>query len=171
MPDDCVITRRHYEYIAAHTRGDDQFLVDLKAAAEAQDIPRIWISPAQASLMQILLRAIGARVVVEVGTLAGYSAIAMARALPSDGRVHTIELAPAHADFAEAWVARSDVAARGHNHRSEPECLCVAPFAGDENISNHCDSPRGAPILAFQFPPDNVDLAESCFAKSLHYGA
>jgi predicted O-methyltransferase YrrM len=73
--------------------------------------------PAQASLMQILLRAAGARTVVEVGTLAGYSAIAMARALPPDGHVHTIELEPAHADFAERWVARSDVAGRVTVHR------------------------------------------------------
>jgi caffeoyl-CoA O-methyltransferase len=50
--------------------------------------------------------------VVEVGTLAGYSAIAMARALPDGGRVRTIELDPKHAEFAKAWAANSDVAAR-----------------------------------------------------------
>src|SRR5439155_22518667 len=79
--------------------------------------PAIWISPEQASFMQILLRLARAREVIEIGTLAGYSAIAMARALPGDGRVRTIEINPAHADFAERWVARSDVAGRVIVHR------------------------------------------------------
>jgi predicted O-methyltransferase YrrM len=52
------------------------------------------------------------REVVEVGTLAGYSAIAMARALPPGGHVRTIEISAAYADFAARWIARSDVADR-----------------------------------------------------------
>ncbi len=51
--------------------------------------------------MQILLRSAGAKEVVEVGTLAGYSAITMARALGEGGRVRTIELKEAFADFTE----------------------------------------------------------------------
>jgi predicted O-methyltransferase YrrM len=112
-----VVDARHFEYIAAHTRAEDRFLASLKQAAREAGIPPIWIAPEQASLMQILLRAAGARQVVEVGTLAGLSAIAMARALPADGHVHTIEIEPAHADFAERWIARSDVAGRVTVHR------------------------------------------------------
>ena len=112
MPNDCVVTRAHYEYMAAHTRGDDDLLVALKQAAEAAGIPRIWISPGQASLMQILLKLRGARDVIEVGTLAGYSAITMARALPEGGKVRTIELEDKHADFAEEWIGKSDVAGK-----------------------------------------------------------
>lgn len=110
MPDNpCRVTQRHYDYVAQRTRGDDDFLKALKAEAEKAGIPKIWISPAQASLMQILLKLRGANRVIEVGTLAGYSAIQMARALPADGVVTTIELEPKHADFAEAWIAKSDV--------------------------------------------------------------
>jgi predicted O-methyltransferase YrrM len=105
-----LVTAGHFRYLAARTRPEGAFLARLKAAARTAGIPPIWISPEQASFMQILLRAIGAREVVEVGTLAGYSAIAIARALPAGGRVRTIELLPRHADFAEAWVRRSDVA-------------------------------------------------------------
>jgi predicted O-methyltransferase YrrM len=105
-----LVGARHFAYVAEHTRGDDAFLLELKDAARAAGIPAIWISPAQASLMQILLRAAKAREVVEVGTLAGYAAICMARALPGSGRVRTIELETRHADFAERWIARSDVA-------------------------------------------------------------
>ena len=55
-----------------------------------------------------MLRAAKARVVVEVGTLGGYSAIAMARGLPADGLVITHEIDPHHAAFAREWIARSD---------------------------------------------------------------
>jgi predicted O-methyltransferase YrrM len=103
------VTARHFRYIAAHTRPEDDFLIRLKQAARDAGLPQIWISPEQASFMAILLRLAGARQVVEVGTLGGYSAIAMARALPPGGLVRTIEIAPAHAAFAEEWVARSDV--------------------------------------------------------------
>ena len=105
-----LVTAAHFAYIREHTDAEDPFLVELKRAALAQGLPPIWIAPEQARFMQILLRAARVREVVEVGTLAGYSAINMARALPSDGRVHTIELSQKHADFAREWIARSDVA-------------------------------------------------------------
>jgi len=111
------VTERHFQYIAARTAPEGPLLAQLKDAARAAGIPAIWISPEQASLMQILLRSIRARTVIEVGTLAGYSAISMARALPAEGRVDTIELEPRHAEFAEAWVARSDAAGKVRVHR------------------------------------------------------
>jgi caffeoyl-CoA O-methyltransferase len=107
-----LVTADHFAYLASRTAGDDAFLRELKAAAEATGFPAIWIAPEQASFMQILLAAMGAREVVEVGTLAGVSAIAMARALPADGRVRTIEVSRGRAEFAREWVARSEVAER-----------------------------------------------------------
>jgi len=104
------VTAEHFRYIAEHTAREDDFLSALKREATAAGIPSIWISPEQASFMQILLELGRASRVVEVGTLAGYSAIAMARALPKGGRVTTIELDPARVEFARRWVARSDVA-------------------------------------------------------------
>jgi predicted O-methyltransferase YrrM len=99
-------------YLAAHASGDDALLVELKAAAREAGIPPIWIAPEQAAFVGILLQAIGAREVVEVGTLAGYAAIRMARALGPQGRVRTLELDARHAAFARSWIARSDVAGR-----------------------------------------------------------
>jgi caffeoyl-CoA O-methyltransferase len=107
-----LVTSEHFRYVAEHTTPEDDFLKQLKQAALAAGIPAIWVSPEQASFMRILLRLSRARDVVEVGTLAGYSAISMARALPEGGQVRTIELDPKHAEFAERWAARSDVAAR-----------------------------------------------------------
>jgi predicted O-methyltransferase YrrM len=137
-----LVTARHFDYLAQRTAPEGEFLAQLKAAASAAGIPAIWISPAQASLMQILLRLHRARTVLEVGTLAGYSAIAMARALPSDGHVHTIELEARHADFAEAWVARSDVKGRVTVHRGAG--LDVLPrLAADSADAAFLDADKG----------------------------
>ncbi|MGH7163447.1 MAG: O-methyltransferase, partial [Planctomycetota bacterium] len=111
------VGEQHFRYLAARTLAEDEFLRALRRAAAGARIPAIHVAPEQASFMQILLRLRGAHDVVEVGTLAGYSAIWMARALPPGGRVRTIELNPAFADFAEGWIAKSDVAGRVELHR------------------------------------------------------
>lgn len=106
------VTTRHFRYLAERTTREDDFLQSLKQAAREAGMPEIWISPEQAAFMQIVLKLLRARKVVEVGTLAGYSAITMARALPADGVVRTIEINGNYADFAEDWIAQSDVAGK-----------------------------------------------------------
>ena len=138
-----LVTDQHFRYIAERTTPEDPFLKDLKRAATAEGIPSIWIAPEQASFMQVLLQASRAREVVEVGTLAGYSAITMARALPADGRVRTIELEAKHADFAERWVAKSDVAGRVQVHRGKG--MDVLPgFAADSADAAFLDADKGS---------------------------
>lgn len=106
------VDARLVEYLAAHVRGDDEFLRELKSAARAAGLPPIWIAPEQAALLAVLLGAIGAREVLEIGTLAGYAAIRMARALPPGGRLRTLEWSARNAAFARGWISRSDVAQR-----------------------------------------------------------
>lgn len=101
-----------FAFIAAATTQEDALLRDLREAAAAAGLPEIHIAPEQAAFLAIALQAARARVVVEVGTLGGYSAIAMARALPVNGRVVTHELEPHHAEFARQWIARSDQAGK-----------------------------------------------------------
>jgi predicted O-methyltransferase YrrM len=128
------VTEAHFAYLAARTRGDDALLRDLKAAAREAGLPPIWIAPEQASFLQILLRAARAKAVVEVGTLAGYSAIAMARALPpaaEGGSLRTIEFEKTHADFARAWIGRSDVADRVSVH--DGRGMDVLPTFADDS--------------------------------------
>jgi len=105
-----VVTEGHFEYLAARTAREDAFLAQLKSAAREAGLPSISIAPEQGSFLQILLRSARAKEVIEVGTLSGYSAIWMARALPAGGRVRTIEASAKHAAFAREWIARSDVA-------------------------------------------------------------
>jgi predicted O-methyltransferase YrrM len=107
-----LVTAEHFRYLAARTVQDDDFLKALKKAAAEAGLPPIAISAAQASFMQILLKAAKAKDVVEVGTLGGYSAIWMARALPKEGKVRTLEISPRHAEFARTWIAKSDVAGK-----------------------------------------------------------
>jgi len=107
-----TVTHRHFQYLSQRTLCEDPLLRELRQAALAAGLPPIWIAPEQGSFMQILLRVMGAREVVEVGTLGGYSAIWMARALPEGGMVRTIEISGKHAEFAERWIGRSDVASR-----------------------------------------------------------
>jgi predicted O-methyltransferase YrrM len=107
-----VVTEGHFEYVAARTVREDAFLAKLKEAAKQAGLPSISIAAEQGSFMQILLKSARAKDVVEVGTLSGYSAIWMARALPKNGRVRTIEYAAKHAAFAREWIAKSDVAER-----------------------------------------------------------
>jgi predicted O-methyltransferase YrrM len=138
-----VVTRAHLDYLAARTVREDAFLADLKRAARAEGIPPIWIAPEQASLMQILLRLRGAREVVEVGTLAGYSAIWMARSLPEGGRVRTIELSAKHADFSERWVAKSDVAGKVEVHRGTGADV-MRSFAADSADAAFLDADKSS---------------------------
>ena len=107
-----VVSRELYDYVAARAHAEDPFLLELKRAAEEAEIPAIWISPEQGAFMEVLLRAAQPHLVVEVGTLAGYSAICMARALSETGRLITMEVSSKHADFARQWVERSDVSGR-----------------------------------------------------------
>src|SRR5881628_807031 len=81
----------------------------LQASVEA-GLPQISVSPPQGKLLFLLARVQGARNILEMGTLGGYSTIWLARALPSDGRLVTLESDPKHAKVARANIARAGLA-------------------------------------------------------------
>lgn len=82
------------------------------ASTAAAGLPEIQVSATQGKLLHILAKSMGATRILEVGTLAGYSAIWLARALPAGGRLTTIELDPKHAEVARANVAHAGLADR-----------------------------------------------------------
>lgn len=100
------------DYIAAHLLGDDPALESALAANAAGGLPAIDVSAPQGKMLHLLARMCGARRILEVGTLGGYSTIWLARALPADGRLVTLELEPHHAEVARANIARAGLAAR-----------------------------------------------------------
>jgi predicted O-methyltransferase YrrM len=75
--------------------------------SKAAGLPAISVTPSQGKMLQILALMQGAHDILEIGTLAGYSTIWLGRALPSDGRLITLELEPRHAKIARANIARA----------------------------------------------------------------
>lgn len=88
----------------------DASLNQALAASAAAELPAINVSAPQGKLLQLLARALGARNILEIGTLGGYSTIWLAQALPSDGRLVSLEADPRHAEVARANVAAAGLA-------------------------------------------------------------
>jgi len=83
----------------------------LEASAEA-GLPPIAVSPSQGKLLHLLVLVSGSKRVLEVGTLGGYSTIWLARALPEDGHLLTLEIDPAHAKIAQANIEKAGVGSK-----------------------------------------------------------
>ena len=99
-------------YLAGKLLGEDAALdAALRANAEA-GLPAIDVSPVQGKLLHLLARAAGARRILEIGTLGGYSTIWLARAVPEDGKVVTLEIEPHHAAVARANLDRAGLGKR-----------------------------------------------------------
>ena len=99
-------------YIETLAGGNDPALSQNVADALAAGMPEIQVSPNQGRLLYLLAKMSGARRVLEIGTLAGYSTTWLARALPEDGRVISLELDQRHADVAHRNLVRAGVASR-----------------------------------------------------------
>ncbi|HEV2370338.1 MAG TPA: O-methyltransferase [Acidimicrobiales bacterium] len=100
-------------YISDVLVGADPVLDAALEASAAAGLPPINVAPNQGKLLNLLARIQGARSILEVGTLGGYSTIWLARAVPAGGRVVTLEVEPKHAEVARANLERaglSDVA-------------------------------------------------------------
>jgi predicted O-methyltransferase YrrM len=87
----------------------DAALTEALAATAGAGMPAISVSAPQGKLLHLLARAVGARRVLEIGTLGAYSTIWLARALPADGRVVSLEVDPRHAEVARTNLARAGV--------------------------------------------------------------
>lgn len=154
------------------------------ARAQAENLPTCHISPLQGKLLQILTLAIGARHILEIGALAGYSSVWLARGLPSDGKLISLEIDPRHAEIAHKTLTEAGV-----NDRTEvrigaaldllPTLVQEAPFdlifidADKENYTQYLDwaitlSRPGSLIIAdnvirggsvFQTPPPDAITA------------
>lgn len=97
------------DYIVSSLFEADPILEAVLAANRDQGLPAIDVSPAQGKLLSLLVRISGARKVLEIGTLGGYSTIWMARGLPAGGKIVTLELEPHHAKVAHSNLERAGV--------------------------------------------------------------
>ncbi len=98
------------DYLARLLVLSDAVLDDVLETSAASGLPAINVSPNQGALLALLVRLQGARTILEVGTLAGYSTVWMARALPAEGRMVTLEVDPAHAEVAQDNLTRAGLA-------------------------------------------------------------
>lgn len=90
---------------------DDAVLTEALKASERAGLPAIAVSPTQGKLLYLLAKSIGAKRILEVGTLGGYSAIWLARALPEGGALTTLEIDPKHAEVARENLKRAGLGA------------------------------------------------------------
>ncbi|MGH7537564.1 MAG: O-methyltransferase [Gemmatimonadales bacterium] len=107
-----MVEERLQRYIEELFAVEDPVLAHVRARHAEADLPPIHISPDEGKLLHVLLRAVGARTVLEIGALAGYSGIWLARALPADGVLTTIERDPRHAALARRAYADAGLAAQ-----------------------------------------------------------
>lgn len=102
------------DYIDNLFIGDDDELNALLEACAKADMPPIQVSAAQGKMLYLLARVRGAKRILEIGTLGGYSTLWLARALPNDGKIITLE-----ADAKHAKIARENFARSTHSHKIE----------------------------------------------------
>ncbi|HEU4609672.1 MAG TPA: O-methyltransferase [Chitinophagaceae bacterium] len=95
------------QYIASLFAYEDEVLQSTLKSIEEAGMPSISISPNQGKFLQLLARLCKAERILEIGTLAGYSTIWMARALPPDGRLISLEYDPLHAEVAKKNIQRA----------------------------------------------------------------
>lgn len=118
------------DYIAGKLLGEDDALATALANNSAQGLPPIDVSAAQGKMLFLLAQMAGAKRILEVGTLGGYSTIWLARALPADGALVTLELEAHHARVARDNLERAGVADRV-DLRVGPAAESLAAMTGE----------------------------------------
>jgi caffeoyl-CoA O-methyltransferase len=121
------------QYITQTFARPDPVLEQVLAAIPARGLPAITIKPEEGLFLQFLVQASGARRVVEIGTLGGYSGIWIARGLPMDGRLITLEKIPRHAAVAREHFELAGVAGKvdlrvGDARQLLPSLAAEGPF-------------------------------------------
>src|SRR4249920_2004164 len=99
-------------YICDLVAPEDEALKATIESIEKNDIPQISISASQGKFLQVLAKLCNAKTILEVGTLAGYSTIWMARALPKDGKLISLEIDPHHAEVARKNIERAGLSSK-----------------------------------------------------------
>ncbi|MEU6536756.1 O-methyltransferase [Streptomyces sp. NPDC047000] len=100
------------DYFTAHLSPDDEALAAAVRDSDAAGLPQAAVTAPQGKLLQLLAQIQGARNILEIGTLGGYSTIWLARALPDDGRLVSLECSGRHAEVAVRNITRAGLAER-----------------------------------------------------------
>ena len=96
------------QYAEEHTTAASTLLQELAAETRStMQAPQMLTGPIEGRFLELLVSGLGARRVLEIGTFTGYSALAMAEALPEGGHIDTCDIEPAHVEVARRYIARS----------------------------------------------------------------
>jgi caffeoyl-CoA O-methyltransferase len=96
-------------YCSKHTEADNHLLIELeKYTWENEEVPQMISGQQVGKLLQSIIKMVGAKKIIEVGTFTGYSALQMAEAIPVDGEIHTCELMQKHIKTAQSFFNRSN---------------------------------------------------------------
>jgi caffeoyl-CoA O-methyltransferase len=125
-----IDTGAYNDYIASLFAAQDTTLSESLAEADREQLRRINISATEGKLLQVLALAVGAKRILEIGTLGGYSGIHLARVLPEDGRLVTLEIDPHHAAVARRNFERAGVSHKVDIHLG-PASETLQKLAGE----------------------------------------
>jgi predicted O-methyltransferase YrrM len=109
MADQTAILQAYDHYVTELFASEDHVLESAREYSRREGLPEISVSASQGKLLHLLARMIDAKRILEIGTLGGYSTIWLARALPPDGKLITLEIDPHHADVARHNLERANL--------------------------------------------------------------
>ncbi|CAM5393946.1 O-methyltransferase [Streptomyces aurantiogriseus] len=118
-------------YFTAHLAPHDEVMEAALRDSEAAELPPVNVTASQGKLLQLLAEIQGARNILEIGTLGGYSTIWLGRALPADGHLISLEYNPKHAEVATRNIARAGLEAQVEVRVGA--ALDLLPLLADEN--------------------------------------
>lgn len=114
--DSAYRTKPLLDFVTGLVAREEPALRAIRETTVAKGLPPISVGPDEGRMLHFLASSIGAKKIVEVGTLAGYSAAWLAKALPAGGTLHTIEFDPKHARVARENLAAAGLAAKATVH-------------------------------------------------------
>lgn len=139
------------DYLAPLFAPHDDALDRALEASAAADLPAIQVSAAQGKLLHVFARMLGAKRILEIGTLGGYSTIWMARALPASGRLVSLEVDAKHAEVARANLVRAGVGAVAEVRLGPALDSLAAMVAAGEPAFDFAFIDADKPVLADYF--------------------
>jgi caffeoyl-CoA O-methyltransferase len=156
------------EYLDGLYLQEDDGMGDAVAAIERAGMPPIQVSASDGRILELLLRVAGARKVVELGTLAGYSAQWIARAIGPDGHLWTIEASPKHAEVARGVLERAGLGRRvtvllGPGMEVLPTIEAEGPFDAVFVDANKEDYPRYVEWATRNLRPGGLVIGDNTY--------
>ncbi len=115
-PDSGYRTQPLLDFVTKTMAREDEVLKTIRETTVAKGLPPISVGPDEGRMLHFLASSVGAKKIVEVGTLAGYSACWLARSLPKGGMLHTIEFDPMHAKVAQENIATAGLSEKATVH-------------------------------------------------------